>query len=104
MAQELAYRPLQSHSFLQELARSLSDLAVPATMPAFLASDGNVLGDILELALPDVKETRDLLSWCNLTQESIKPMGIPQLDTVAALAATPHGYKVHDPHVKYMMA
>jgi hypothetical protein len=59
-------------------------------MPALLASHGNVSVDILELALPNVKETRDLLSWCNITQESIKPLGIPKLDTVAALAATPH--------------
>jgi len=49
--------------FMQELARSLSDLARPASMPALLASDGNVLVDILDLAHPNVKEARDFLQW-----------------------------------------
>jgi len=35
LAQNLAYRPVYSHSFIQELARSLSDLARPADMQHF---------------------------------------------------------------------
>jgi hypothetical protein len=90
--------------FMQELARSLSDLARPANMPALLASDGNVLVDILDLAHPSVKEARDLLQWTTKDHQDIRPIGVPKLETLAAFAATPQGYKVHDPHVKYMMA
>jgi len=104
LAQELAYRPVYSHSCIQELARSLSDLARPADMPALLASDGNVLVDILDLAQPSVKETKDLLQWSTMQQQDTRPMGVPRLETVDAFAATPQGYKVHDPHVKYVMA
>ena len=104
LAQELAYRPVYSPMFMQELARSLSDLARPASMPALLASAGNVLVDILDLASPSVKETRDLLQWATKGHQDIRPIGVPKLETVAAFAATSHGYKVHDPHVKYMMA
>ena len=103
-AQEWAYRPVYSPTFMQELARSLSDLARPANMPALLASDGNVLVDILDLAYPSVKEARDLLQWTTKDHQDIRPIGVPKLETVAAFAATPHGYKVHDPHAKYMMA
>ena len=104
LAQELAYRPVYSPTFMQELARSLSDLARPANMPALLATDGNVLVDRLDLASPNVDEAKDLLQWTTKDHQYIRPIEVPKLETVAAFAATPRGYKVHDPHVKYMMA
>ena len=70
---------------------------------ALLASDGNLLVGILDLARLNVRETRDLLQWSTLQQQGIRPIGVPKLETVAAFAATPHVYKVHHPHVKYMM-
>jgi len=73
-------------------------------MPALLASEKNVRVDILDLAKPSVTEARDLLQWTTRNHQDIRPIGVPKLETVAAFAATPHGYKVHDPHVKYMMA
>jgi hypothetical protein len=102
--QKKAYRPIISQSFLQELARSLTDLLVPSHTPSLLASDAQVLLDVLELSHPNVEEAKDLLDWSHKDRGTTKPVGVPKPTSVAALVATPQGYKVHDPHVEYMMA
>jgi hypothetical protein len=60
--------------------------------------------DVLELSHPNVEEAKDFLDWPHKDRGTTKPLGVPKPTSVVALVATPQGYKVHDPHVEYMMA
>ena len=89
--QKKAYRPIISQSFLQELARSLTDLLVPSQTPSLLASDAQVLLDVLELSHPNVEEAKDFLDWPHKDRGTTKPLGVPKPTSVVALVATPQG-------------